>query len=436
MRKLNLSLLRSAAALVLAGTAALAQAGLRIDHWQAPSGAQVYFVETHVLPILDVQVDFAAGGAYAPADKAGVAGLTHGLLDLGAGAYSEDALADRLADLGAQLGGSVDQDRASLTLRTLSAADKQEGALAVLQAVLQQPHFGAAEFGREKARAILGLKEALTKPDVLASRAFWQTLYPHHPYGIQVTPESLEKVSREDVQAFWRDHYSASRATVTLVGDLTRAQAEAIAQRLTAQLPAGTPLTPLPPVTAPAAAQVALPHPAAQAHLYLGLPAIAKGDPDYFPLLVGNYTLGGGGFMSRLMHEVRDERGLAYSVYSYFMPMRAAGPFQIGLQTKRDQAGQALQVVDKVLKDFLAQGPTAAELQAAKANLAGSFPLRLDNNRKILENVAVIGFYGLPLDYLDTYVAQVNRVSAADIRAAFARHVTLDHLVTVKVAAD
>jgi hypothetical protein len=146
----------------------------------------------------------------------------------------------------------------------------------------------------------------------------------------------------------------------------------------------------------------AIAHPASQAHISLGLPAIERGHPDFFPLLVGNYTLGGGGFVSRLMKEVRDKRGFAYSVYSYFAPLKHPGPFQIGLQTKR-AGGRGDQGGARSARRLRRQGPSDEELAAAKANLTGSFPLRLDSNRKILDNVAVIGFYGLPLDYLDHY---------------------------------
>ncbi len=422
--------------LLLLGAALPAHAGPSIQHWVAPSGARVYFIETHALPIIDVQVDFAAGSAYDPAAKAGLAGLTSGLLDNGAGEFDENQLAGRLADLGAQLGSHADLDRASVNLRTLAAADKSGPALAVLQAVLQQPRFDEAVLSRELARSIAGLKEALTRPDTLASRAFWAALYPNHPYGRNSTPESLAGISRADIVGFWRDHYAAQRASVTIVGDLKRSDAEQLAQRLTGQLPAGLPLTALPAAELPAAGEVNVAHPASQAHLSLGLPALKRGDPDFFPLTVGNYILGGGGFVSRLTKEVRDQRGYAYSVYSYFAPQQAAGPFQIGLQTKRSQAGEAMKVVKQVLADFLAQGPTASELQAAKDNIVGGFPLRLDSNKKLLDNAAVIGFYGLPLDWLDRYPARVAAVSIADIRAAFARHVDPAHLVTVKVATD
>ena len=153
-------------------------------------------------------------------------------------------------------------------------------------------------------------------------------------------------------------------------------------------------------------------------------------------MLVGNYSLGGGGFVSRLMREIRDKRGYAYSVYSYFAPLRQAGPFQIGLQTKRSQASEAVKIARNVLDTFLKEGPSNDELAAAKANLTGSFPLRLDSNKKLLDNVAVIGFYGLPLDYLDQYQAKVQAVTAEDVRQAFARHVRSANLITVTVAAD
>jgi len=188
--------------------------------------------------------------------------------------------------------------------------------------------------------------------------------------------------------------------------------------------------------TRPQRQTIRVPHPSAQAHIAVGQPGMRRGDPDFFPLLVGNYILGGGGFVSRLTGEVREKRGYAYSVYSYFMPQRDVGPFQIGLQTKGSQADDALRVVSATLDEFLARGPTEAELQAAKDNLINGFALRLDSNRKMLEQVAAIGSFGLPLDYLDTWRDKVRAVTVAQIRAAFKRHVSQDHLVTVVVGGD
>jgi len=148
---------------------------------------------------------------------------------------------------------------------------------------------------------------------------------------------------------------------------------------------------------------------------------------------VGNYILGGGGFVSRLTEEVREKRGLSYSVYSYFAPGLHAGAFTIGLQTRPDQAAQAVQVAREVLRRFVTDGPTPAELQAAKDNLVGGFALRIDSNRKLLDNVANIAAHNLPLDYLDTWTQQVAKVTVADIRAAFARKLQPERMVTVVV---
>lgn len=433
---MNMNTIKRFLALVLLLATPLTHAAVKIEHWVAPSGARVYFVETRTLPIIDVQVDFAAGAARDPVDRAGLAQLTRGLMDLGAGNMDESAIAERLADLGARLGGGADTDRASVSLRTLADADKRAAAFEIMRQVIAEPRFPGEVFERERARTLAALREALTRPETIASRAFWSGLYGTHPYGSQPTAESLSAISVDDLRSFHATHYVARAAAVTIVGALSRREAEALAQQLTAALPAGEKLPATAEVSLPKFAEVHLPHPAAQAHIHLGLPALKRGDPDFYALIVGNYTLGGGGFVSRLMKEVRDKRGFAYSVYSYFAPMQVAGPFQIGLQTKRAQAGDALKVTREVLQQFLAEGPSEAELAAAKANIVGSFPLRLDSNRKILDNVATIGFFSMPLDYLDTYAEKVRQVTAADVRAAFARHVRQENLVTVVVAGD
>jgi zinc protease len=414
----------------------VAQAGLPIQHWQSVSGAKVYFVENHDLPILDVSVNFAAGSSHDTTSKAGTASMTQGLLALGAGGISDDRISDRFADLGAVLGGDFDLDRASLKLRTLSSERERSGAVELFATLLQRPDFPAAVLEREKARAIAGLREAATQPESISGKAFSAALFGSHPYGNDeaVEPETVEKISREDLVAFYQTYYTRSSAVVAIIGDLTRRQAEQLAEQLTANLPQGPAAAPVPPVPLPLqAVEKRIPHPAAQSHILLGYPGIKRGDPDYFPLYVGNYILGGGGFVSRLTEEVREKRGLAYSVYSYFMPLREAGPFQIGLQTKTEQTDQALALVRETLKKFVKDGPTAQELKAAKDNLIGGFALRLDSNGKVLDYLGVIGFYGLPLTWLDDYIGQVNKVTLAQIKDAFARRIKPDSMVTVIV---
>ena len=412
------------------------QAGVKIAHWVAPSGAKVYFVESHDLPMIDVQIDFPAGSAFDPSGKSGVASLTQGMLDSGAGELDEEQLAERIDDLGARLSGSVDSDRAGLALRTLSSLKEREAALSLMQTIVTSPSYAESALVREKARSIAALQEAETRPDSIAGKRFAAAIYPGHPYGVSPDASSVSAITRDDLLAFHRTHYVANRAVVSIIGDLSRSEAESIAQRLTAGLPRAGASTELPAVTLPQGGTVRIAHPAAQSHIYIGMPGIRRGDPDYFPLLVGNYTLGGGGFVSRLMNEVREKRGYAYGVQSYFMPRKLEGPFQIGLQTKREQAGDALKVVNQVLGDFLKTGPTPAELKAAKQNLVDGLALRLDSNAELLGYLSLIGFYGLPLDYLDNFQARVSAVTVQQIRDAFSRHVKPENLVTVIVASD
>jgi len=246
----------------------------------------------------------------------------------------------------------------------------------------------------------------------------------------------VEKITVQDLSDFYRAHYRAANAVVAIMGDASRAQAEAIAQQLTAQLPSSFAPHALPNVvTQIAASEQRISHPASQSHILIGAPGMARSDPDFFPLYVGNYTLGGGGFASRLMNEVREKKGLAYSVYSYFMPLKQPGAFQIGLQTKKEQADEALKLVRNTLADFIAKGPTEKELLAAKQNIIGGFPLRIDSNRKILEYLSIIGFYDLPLTYLDDFTRNIDRVTVAQIRDAFTRHVNPQAMATVIVGA-
>ncbi|HEY4370705.1 MAG TPA: pitrilysin family protein [Burkholderiales bacterium] len=420
------------AALTVAG---VAQAALPVQSWTSKSGAKVLFVESRSIPMLDVNIDFDAGARYDPADKSGLSGMTNGMLGLGTTGMDEEAIANGFADVGAQRGGSADNDRAGASLRTLSSAAERNAALKLFAGILQTPTFPENVLAREKDRSIAALKEDETKPESIASRAFDKALYGTHPYGLDPTEQSVAAISRADIEAFYNANYTARRAVVTMIGDISRAEAETIADQLTANLPAGATPPTLPPIGAPDTRPIRIPHPASQAHVLIGAPALKRGDPDFFPLLVGNYVLGGGGFVSRLMHEVREKRGLAYSVYSYFMPLKEEGPFQIGLQTKKEQVDEALAIVKRVVADYVANGPTPKELQAAKDNLIGGFPLRIDNNRKLLDNLAVIGFYNLPLNYLDTWTDQVKKVTVAEVKADFAKRVHPDALASVVVGA-
>ena len=295
--------IRSLSFAILLCATGIALATPQIQHWQAPSGARVYFVEDHGLPMLDVAVDFAAGGGFDVAGKVGVASMTYGMLDSGAKDLSEDDIARKLADIGAQMNGHFDADRAGMRLRTLSSAMEREAALDILARCLQQPLFPEPVLAREKARLIASLKEAETQPESIANKAFGKAVFGAHPYGWSIEVADVEKVQRTELENFYRAHYGAKSAVVALMGDITRAQAEAIAQHLTEGLPAGVADTHIPAVMIRIKpSEQRIPHPASQSHILIGTPGVARNDEDYFPLYVGNYILGGGGFVSRLMN--------------------------------------------------------------------------------------------------------------------------------------
>jgi len=420
-------------ALLLWGS--LAHAVLPIEHWTTSTGARVYFVRADAIPMLDINIDFDAGARHDPPAKSGLASMTAAMLARGVEGLDEATLAERFADLGASRGGGAGDDRASLSLRTLAAPRERDAAVELLARIASTPTFPAALLERERERTIQGLRESLVRPDAIARRTFNALAYPAHPYGAEATPESISAIRREDLLAFHRARFAASGAVVSMIGAIGRAEAEAIAERLTRDLPAGAAAAALPEVAAPPALERRIEHPATQSHILVGAPAIARADPDFFPLFVGNYVLGGGGFVSRLTAEVREKRGLSYSVYSYFSPMAQPGPFVIGLQTQKAQTDEALKVVRETLARFVADGPTGDELAAAKQNLVGGFALRIDSNRKILDNLANIGWYRLPLDYLERWPERVEAVTVAQIREAFGRAVRPDRLVTVVVGA-
>lgn len=419
--------------------ASAAQAALKIDTWTLPNGARILFVENHSIPVLDVSVEFDAGSRRDPNGKAGTASLTNAMLGRGMRAsqqepaMTEAEISDAFADIAARRGGGAGSDRGGLSVRTLSNPAERDMAVLLTARLLAHPSFPEDFLARDKARTIAAIKEALTKPEAIAGRAFSRVLYGSHPYAKEETVASVEAITRNDLVDFHRRHYVANRAVIAMIGAISRDQADAIARQLTARLPQGEALPVLPAVMPVEGQEEWIAHPATQAHILIGMPALVRGDPDFFALTVGNYTFGGGGFVSRLMREVREKRGLTYSVYSYFGPLAQPGPFQIGLQTKKEQTDEALQVVRGVLADYLRDGPTVAELQAAKDNLIGGFALRIDNNRKILDNIAMIGFYGLPLDYLDTWTANIAKITREDVKAAFNRKIAVDRLATVVV---
>ncbi|MDO8699259.1 MAG: pitrilysin family protein [Rhodoferax sp.] len=443
IKKIAFCLISTWAVSIFLSTSALA--AIPVVQWTQASGAQIYLVQSPAIPMVDVQLDFDAGSRRDPPEQAGLASVTAGMTSKGVAATAteaaldENGLSEAWADLGASFGAGATGDRMSFSLRSLAYPDLLGKAALLAARQMGEPAFPAAVWLRERDRLNAALREANTRPATLAGRAFNAAVYGQHPYGFEMTEATLARISVGDMKAAYSRMVLPCRAKVTIVGALDRAQADALVGQIFSRMSAtGTSPTACPAL--PSVAEVAaleqaveqrIAFDSAQAHVLIGQPGFKRDDPDFFAITVGNYILGGGGFVSRLSTEVREKRGLSYSVYSYFSPGMHAGAFTVGLQTRPDQADQAVQVSRDVVVNFVDKGPTETELKAAKANLIGGFALRIDSNRKLLDNIANIAWNNLPLDYLDTWSQRVDAITVKDIRAAFVRKLQPEKMVTV-----
>ncbi|HPE58907.1 MAG TPA: pitrilysin family protein [Thiolinea sp.] len=410
------------------------QAGPKIENWTTDQGLRVYFVAVPELPMVDVRLSFAAGGAR-DGDKPGLSAMTAAMLDQGASGLSADQLAEAFESVGAQFGSGAARDMAWASLRTLTLENEMKTALDTWFKVLARPDFPEKEFLNIRKMMLLDLQAEKQSPEAIGSKAFFQALFGDHPYASPSngTEDSVNAMTRTDLQDFFQRYYVSRNAVLAVVGALNKTQVEAIANRVSGVLAEGEKAPALPPVRPLAEARtIRLPFPSEQAHITIGQVGYRKGDPDQFPLYLGNNILGSGS-TSRLNKEIRQNRGLSYSVYSYFASMAQNGPFIMGLQTKLDQTDEALQVMRETLEHYRTDGPSDNELEAAKKDITGGFPLQTASNDDIVSYLGMIGFYGLPLDYLDTFTGNINAVSREAIVAAFQRRIQPDKMLTVIV---
>lgn len=407
---------------------------LDVQRWQTKGGARVLFVEAHELPMFDLRVTFAAGSAQ-DGPSAGLALMTNAMLNEGVPGKNVDAIARGFEDLGADFGNGSYRDMAVVNLRSLVDESKREPALNLFTQVIGKPTFPADSVARIKNQLMAGFEQQKQSPTTLANQAFLAKLYGSHPYGhpSEGNPKSIQAITAEQMRAFHKRAYASGNAVIALVGDLDRAQAEAIAERVSSALPAG-PALPLIPAAKPLTASTThIEFPSKQSHLLIGQLGIARDDPDYVALTMGNQILGGGGFGTRLMTEVRERRGLAYGVYSGFTAMQAQGPFTISLQTRAPVSTGTLELVRQVLHDYLRDGPMESELAAAKKELAGSFPLSNASNASIVGQLVSMGFYNLPPSWLEDYMAQSQQLTVEQVKSAMNRHLDADKMLVVTV---
>jgi zinc protease len=411
------------------------QASPEIQSWSTQHGARVLFVENTMLPMVDVRVVFDAASSR-DGELPGVAMLTNGLLAEGAAGKDAQELAELFESVGAEFDNGALRDMAYVGVRTLTDEIYLDAAINTLADVLVRPDFPQSAFDRELARMKVALEARKQSPADIAEEAFFKAVYADHPYAQPSggTPQSLAQIGLEDVKAFYQRYYVASNAVLAIVGAVDRMQAEEIVERLMAGMPAGSKPEPLPEVPELDRAQtIKIDYPSKQSHIYLGQPGMRRADEDFFILYVANHPFGGSGFASRLVGVIREDRGLAYSVSSFFSPMQAKGPFIINMQTRSDQTEQALSLLESELKKYVAEGPDKNELDNSISNITGSYPLSLDSNSKLLGSLAMMAFYDLPEDYLETYIANIRKVDRADIKRVLKKRIDIENRVTVVV---
>ncbi|MGL5471123.1 MAG: M16 family metallopeptidase, partial [Shewanella sp.] len=351
----------------------------------------------------------------------------------------EEAFNAKSNDIAANISSSSGQESASIGLRSLSKSNNLKQAVMLVNEALTQPRFDAAVFERIKKQAITALQQQESTPDFIADRALTRLMYPQHPYGrsANVSVESIRSVSLDDIRAFYRSHYGQNNAIVAIVGDVNRNQAQQMVQGMLQNLPKQVSLEKsVPTVPRVAAQHKNIPFAGEQAQVLLGTPLIKRHDSDYYPLIVGNYILGGGGFDSRLMKELRDRHGYTYGVYSSLEPSTEAGPFGVSFSTQKKNTRLALMATRVVIEQFVAKGPTEEELKQAKANIMGSFPLRFDSNGKLVNYLSLIGTHQLPSDYLEVYPKAIAAVTTEQVKEVWQRRVHFPDLNSVVVGAQ
>ncbi len=413
-------------------------AAVSIQQWFTESGANVLWINNPNLPIVDIEISFDAGSAR-DGNKHGLAQLTAQLLTTAAGKFSTDQMAQQFEQLGAEFQTRVEQDMSLFSLRSLSNENTLNSAIELMNLQLTQPTFYPQDFQRLKNQQLTQCVEQQQSPAELAKVAFNQAIFGLHPYAFPIIgfKNTVSELTVAQTQIFYQQYYVAKNATIAIVGNIDRPFAEKIATQLLKGLPSGNKAQNVVPVNLPIKSQlINISFPSTQTHIWLGLPAVSRMDKDYVPLYVANYILGGNPLVSRLFSLIREQNGLVYSIHSQLMPFAQSGSFNIQLQTKNNQAKKALELVNQAINEWVNYGVNENELIAAKKNITGGFVLRYDTNRKWVHYLTTIGFYSLPLDYLQRFPEQVELITLDQIREVLKRRIQPQLLQIIKVGGD
>ncbi len=411
-----------------------AQAGPKIERVVGASGVEAWLVREPKIPMIALQAVWRGGSATDPTGLEGRAAIAADLLTEGAGDLDAEAYQSALRADAISIDASTDRDYLSLNLRTLS--EKRERAFELLAQTLTQPRFDAEPIQRVKAQALVAAQRARTSPGSIANNRFMAIAFPGHPYGrpAQASAESLERLSAGDFGAYVKSVLARRNLVIGVVGDIAPEELKRLLDLSFGKLPL-EPQLELPGKTVPqvAAKPVVVPYANPQSIVLFGAPGLLRDDPDYYAATVLNYVLGGGSFSSRLMEEIREKRGLVYSVSTGLQPMPAAGLFAGSLSTRNEQVGQALGLVRENLLTLARDGLTDGEIANAKAYLTGSFPLRLSSNSAIAGMLTAMQLAGLGMDYIDRYADYINAVTPDDIRRVAQRLFANGDLLVVVV---
>ena len=421
------------ATILMLFTLQTASAAPEIQVWETQHGVPVYFVEAHEIPMVQVSMGFKAGSANDPTDKLGLSSLMSQMLTMGVEGMGQDALAEAIGSTGAQIGASSDADKVVASFKSLSEAGIFQKASELFGKTLSKPTFNPDVLERERARRLVGLERQKQSPGVMAGKAYAATLFPDHPYGLPASGDesTLAAIDQSDLVAFHQKYIVQSNLVVAVVGDMTRPQVESWVDGLLASIPLGRLAGDVSVPMVPAASEQFISFDSQQSTILIGHQGIPRGHPDFIPLIVANYILGGGGLVSILADELREKRGLTYGVSSGFSRMVSSGSFTIRLQTRNDKRDEAVGLVRDVLGEFVENGPSEEQVQNAVKHLAGSFPLSTDSNSKVGRILMAIAYYGLPVDYLQTYIAELEAVDLKRVNQVVKQHMRPEDLIQV-----
>lgn len=423
------------AALFLALVAlALPAHAMDIKRVVSPGGIEAWLVEDHKVPVLALEWAFDGAGGTDPKGKEGLANLVSTTLDEGAGPYDSQTFQARLQDNAIALGFDAGRDGFTGSLRTLS--DRRDEAFDLLRLALTEPHFAPEAIDRMRGSIMASLKRDLGDPNYVARRQFYASAFPEHPYGDEIrgTLDSLPAITPDDLRRFTTSQFGRDRLVVAAAGDIAPDDLAKALDRIFGTLPAKAAVPRIPDATMKGGGEtILIPRPTAQTVMLMGQPGVKRDDPDWYAASVMNYVLGGGGFGSRLMEEVREKRGLSYGVYSYLIPMDHAALVMAGGSTVNAKAGQALDIMRQEWARMAAEGVTAQEMADAKTYLTGSFPLQLGSTQSIARILLQVERDRLGIDYLNQRDRYINGVTQDDIKRVAKRLLDPASLLTVLV---